>query len=78
MYRVRGGDTEEREIVLGKRNDDYVIVEEGLAPGDRVALRDPTLVARAPRRHARRSGEPRRGPGYGIAGLGRRWSYGKP
>ncbi len=44
VYRVRGGDTEERKVVLGKRNDDYVIIEEGLAPGDRVALRDPTLV----------------------------------
>ena len=44
VYRVRGGDTEERKVVLGKRNDDYVIVEEGLAAGDRVALRDPTLV----------------------------------
>ncbi len=44
VYRVRGGGTEERKVVLGKRNDDYVIVEEGLAPGDRVALRDPTLV----------------------------------
>ena len=44
VYRVRGGGTEERRVVLGKRNDDYVIVEEGLAAGDRVALRDPTLV----------------------------------
>ena len=30
--------------MLGKRNDDYVIVEEGLGPEDRVALRDPTLA----------------------------------
>ncbi len=29
---------------LGKRNELYVIVEEGLGPEDRVALRDPTLV----------------------------------
>ena len=44
VYRVRGGNTEERKVVLGKRNEDYVIVEEGLAAGDRVALRDPTLM----------------------------------
>ena len=30
--------------MLGKRNENFVIVEEGLGPEDRVALRDPTLV----------------------------------
>ena len=44
VYLVRGRESEEREIVLGKRNDNYVIVEEGLGAEDRVALRDPTLV----------------------------------
>ncbi len=44
VYVVGGGANEEREIVLGARNDNFVIVEEGLGPDDRVALRDPTLV----------------------------------
>ena len=44
VYLVGDGGSEQREIVLGKHNDNYVIVEEGLGPGDRVALRDPTLV----------------------------------
>jgi len=44
VYVVREGESEEREIVLGKRNDNYVIVEEGLGSEERVALRDPTLV----------------------------------
>jgi multidrug efflux pump subunit AcrA (membrane-fusion protein) len=29
---------------LGKRNQDYVVIEDGLIPGDRVTLRDPTLT----------------------------------
>ena len=44
VYRIVGGVAEEREVVLGKRNDNYVIVEEGLGQNDRVALRDPTAV----------------------------------
>ncbi|MFQ6092960.1 MAG: efflux RND transporter periplasmic adaptor subunit [bacterium] len=31
------------KVKVGKRNDNYVIIEEGLAEGERVALRDPTL-----------------------------------
>ena len=34
----------EQEVSLGARNEDYVIVEEGLGSNDRVALRDPTVV----------------------------------
>ena len=44
VYRIEKGQPKEREVVLGKRNDNYVIVEEGLGPDDRVALLDPTLV----------------------------------
>ena len=44
VYVVSGGDSEEREIVLGPRNDNYVIVQSGLGLDDHVALRDPTLV----------------------------------
>jgi HlyD family secretion protein len=31
----------EREVVLGPSNADFVVVEKGLAPGERVLLRDP-------------------------------------
>ena len=44
VYRMQGGQPEEQEVALGARNEDYVIVEEGLGTNDRVALRDPTVV----------------------------------
>lgn len=44
VYRLIDGQTEETEVALGKRNDNYVVVEEGLKPDDRVALHDPTLT----------------------------------
>ena len=47
VYRIVDGRPEEREIILGKKNDDFVIVEEGLSPNDRIALRDPTQNADA-------------------------------
>lgn len=43
VYRMKGDDPQEQEVTLGKRNSNYVVVEEGLGIGDRVALRDPTL-----------------------------------
>lgn len=45
VYRMKGGKAEAREVKLGKKNDNHVVIEEGLAPDDRVALRDPTLVS---------------------------------
>ena len=44
VYRMQSGQPEEQEVALGARNEDYVIVEEGLGTHDRVALRDPTVV----------------------------------
>jgi HlyD family secretion protein len=38
---LAGHRTREREVVLGPSNDDFVVVESGLARGDRVLLRDP-------------------------------------
>jgi HlyD family secretion protein len=35
----------EREVVLGPSNRDFVVVEQGLRRGDRVALRDPSAPA---------------------------------
>jgi HlyD family secretion protein len=34
-----------REVLLGPSNSDHVVVERGLRPGERVALRDPTAPA---------------------------------
>jgi multidrug resistance efflux pump len=42
VYRMEGGKPEAQPVKLGKKNDNYVIIEEGLAPDDRVALKDPT------------------------------------
>lgn len=47
VYRLVDGQPEEREVKLGKKNEDFVVVEEGLAPDDRIALRDPTRTADA-------------------------------
>jgi HlyD family secretion protein len=40
-YVVRGRSLTPREITLGPSNQDYVVVEQGLRRGERVALRDP-------------------------------------
>lgn len=47
VYLVVDGQAEEREITLGKKNEDFVVVEKGLAPNDRIAMRDPTRAADA-------------------------------
>lgn len=44
VYRLKYGRPEEQAVKLGKKNDNYAIIEEGLSPGDRVTLRDPTLI----------------------------------
>jgi HlyD family secretion protein len=40
-YVLERGRLRPREVVLGPSNQDFVVVEKGLGPGDRVALRDP-------------------------------------
>jgi len=44
VYRIVDGKPSQLEVILSKRNENFVIVEEGLGPNDRVALRDPTVV----------------------------------
>ncbi|MDP7361980.1 MAG: efflux RND transporter periplasmic adaptor subunit, partial [Candidatus Latescibacteria bacterium] len=44
VYRIEGGQPLEQVVVLGKRNDDFVVVEEGLGANDRVTLLDPTVT----------------------------------
>ena len=40
---VKGRGFVQQAVKVGKKNNDYIIIEEGLAIGDQVALRDPTL-----------------------------------
>jgi RND family efflux transporter MFP subunit len=42
VYKM-GSSFKPQEVKLGKKNSDYVIVEQGLNPNDKVALRDPTI-----------------------------------
>ena len=44
VFRLVEGQPVEQAVVLGPQNDNYVIIEEGLGPGDRVTLRNPTLL----------------------------------
>jgi HlyD family secretion protein len=44
-YVARGRRVTPREIVLGPSNQDFVVVEKGLARGERVSLRDPQAPA---------------------------------
>jgi len=38
---VAGRRPQPREVVLGPSSADFVVIEKGLSPGDRVLLRDP-------------------------------------
>lgn len=40
-YLVRGGSAEAREVLIGPSNENHVVIEAGLEPGDRVLLADP-------------------------------------
>jgi len=46
-YVRANGSFEERQVTLGKRNDNFVVVEQGLEESERVALRDPNLALEA-------------------------------
>ena len=41
-YVAEHGRLQARDVELGPSSADHVVVERGLGPGDRVALRDPT------------------------------------
>lgn len=43
VYVRNGGGFDRREVVLGERNDNFVVVKKGLTEGERVALRNPEL-----------------------------------
>lgn len=40
---VKKGEFKRRQVKVGSKNSDYVIIENGLSEGEEVALRDPTL-----------------------------------
>ncbi len=40
---VKKGGFEERVVKVGKKNNDYIVIMDGIEPGEEVALRDPTL-----------------------------------
>lgn len=40
---VKGHGFNQQVVSVGRKNNDYIIIEEGLSEGDSVALRDPTL-----------------------------------
>jgi hypothetical protein len=41
VYAADGGGFKERKVELGARNDNFVVINEGLSKADRVALVDP-------------------------------------
>jgi multidrug efflux pump subunit AcrA (membrane-fusion protein) len=46
-YLLRSGRFEERVIEVSRRNKEQLVIAKGLKPGDRVALKDPTLEGQA-------------------------------
>lgn len=54
VYRADGGGAEVREVTLGARSDDFVVIESGLAEGDLVSLRDPRQPAAEKKAKAQR------------------------
>jgi RND family efflux transporter MFP subunit len=45
VYRLQGGTLEAVEVEVGQHSLSRVVIEKGLEPGDRIALRDPSLLA---------------------------------
>jgi len=43
MVYVKKRGFDERPVIIGDKNSDYIIIKDGLAEGEEVALRDPTL-----------------------------------
>ncbi len=48
VYRTSGASARPQEVTLGAKNSNFVIVNSGLQPGDKVALRDPTVKESPP------------------------------
>ena len=50
------------EVAVSRNSISRVVVEKGLAAGDRIALRDPTAAPRTPGSASGPGGRPERGP----------------
>jgi RND family efflux transporter MFP subunit len=48
VYAMSGSRAQPRDVTLGAKNDNFVVVTAGISAGERVALRDPTEDASAP------------------------------
>ena len=44
VYLLHGSNFEEREIEIGKRSSDQIMISKGLRAGDRVAMKDPSIT----------------------------------
>ena len=62
VYRWDGGGFTPVEVAVSRNSISRVVVEKGLAAGDRIALRDPTAVPRTPAAAAGPGGRGDRGP----------------
>ena len=62
VYRWDGGGFTPVEVAVSRNSISRVVVEKGLAPGDRIALRDPTAVAQTPASSAGPGGRAERRP----------------
>jgi multidrug efflux pump subunit AcrA (membrane-fusion protein) len=77
VHRQRGaGEFEEVKVKLGPSTVSWVVIASGLAPGDRLALRDPKrsadeTFADDPKRAAGRGGRSGGGPSGDVEGVGR-------
>ena len=48
VYILAGSKFVQRPVVVGPRNEEQLAITSGLAAGEKVALKDPTLVAEKP------------------------------
>ena len=44
VYLMNGSDFDEQEIEVGEKGENYILIKKGLKEGDKVALRDPTII----------------------------------
>ncbi|PJB01990.1 MAG: hypothetical protein CO127_01065 [Ignavibacteria bacterium CG_4_9_14_3_um_filter_36_18] len=44
VYLMNGSDFDEQEVEVGEKGENYILIKKGLKEGDKVALRDPTII----------------------------------
>ena len=45
LWEANGSDWEMRDVVLGERNDNFVVIDSGIKEGAKIALIDPNVAA---------------------------------